>query len=77
MDNTADILIHVHPEYSPEDRCRIEEEVSNQAGVICAKFDQHRHPHALTVLYNPDSVHSSDLLGIVRKHDPDAAMAGL
>lgn len=74
---TADILVHVHPELSPEMRAKVEEEVRRCGGVISAEFDHHEHPHALLVLYNPDAVRSEKLLLVVRRHDPEASMVGL
>jgi len=74
---TVDVLIYVHPELLPEARTKIEHEVSACAGVISACFDQHKHPHALTVLYNPDAVQSKQILEVVRRHDPTSTMVGM
>ncbi|MDO9065174.1 MAG: hypothetical protein Q7U25_08190 [Sulfuricella sp.] len=75
--DTVDVLIHVHPELSPESRANVEREVMACAGVIAANFDHHRHPHALTVLYNPDEVQDKRILEVVRRHDPVATLVGL
>ena len=75
--DTVDVLIHVHPELSPEGRAKVEQEAMACNGVIAASFDHHKHPHALTVLYNPDAVHAKDVLEVVRRHDPAATMVGL
>lgn len=75
--STVDILIHVHPELSPETRAKLEEEVSACNGVISANFDHHQHPHALIVLYNPDAIQGKQMLDVVKRHDPAATMAGM
>lgn len=75
--DTADILIHVHPELSADARARLENAVLASNGVIAANFDHHKHPHALTVLYNPDATHGKAILDVVRQIDPAATMVGL
>ena len=75
--DTVDVLIHVHPELSPEARTKLELDVMANTGVIAANFDHHKHPHALTVLYNPDAVQSKQILDTVKLVDPSASMIGL
>jgi len=75
--DTPDIMIYVHPELSAEDRTKIENDVTKRAGVISAHFDHHKHPHALTVLYNLDAISEQAILASVRKYDPSASMVGL
>jgi len=75
--DTVDVLIHVHPELSPEDREKVEGEVMACTGVIAANFDHHKHPHALTVLYNLDVVQDKQILDVVRRHDPAATLVGM
>lgn len=67
----------MHPKLSPEDRSKVEQGVAVCGGVISANFDKHKHPHALTVEYNPDAVQSKQILEVVRRHDPAATMVGL
>lgn len=74
---TVDVLVYVHPELAAQDRSRLEREVAAAEGVIAANFDQHKHPHALLVQYNPDAVQSSQLLEMVRREDPAASLVGL
>lgn len=74
---TADLLIHVHPELSQQARTKVEKDVSDSNGVISAHFDHHKHPHALIVLYNPDSIKSNAILDVAKQYDPAATMAGL
>ncbi len=75
--DTVDVLIHVHPELSQEDRAKVEREVMSCAGVIAANFDKHKSPHALTVLYNPDAVQDKQILEAVRRQDPAASLVGM
>ena len=74
---TPDILIHVHPELSAEDRVKVENELMKCNGVIAANFDHHQHAHALTVLYNSDSISGKQILSAVQKFDPAASMVGM
>ena len=75
MDIT-DILIHVHPTLSAEQRAKIEEALLGSKGVVAATFS-HEHPHMLTVAYDPEAAHAGQLLQIVREWDQAATMAGL
>ena len=74
---TVDVLIHVHPELSPEDRAKVAQEVAASVGVISANFDKHKHPHLLIVQYNPDAVQASLILEMVKRLDPAASLVGL
>lgn len=74
---TVDVLIHVHPELSPQDRAKVAQEVTASVGVISANFDKHKHPHSLIVQYNPDAVQSSQILERVKRLDPAASLVGL
>lgn len=75
MDIT-DILIHVHPTLSAEQRAKIEEALLGSKGVVAATFSQ-GHPHMLTVAYDPEVAHAGELLQTVREWDAAATMAGL
>ncbi len=75
--DTPDILIHVHPDLSAEDRTTVVDNVLACAGIIAAAFNHHKHPHALTVVYNPDAISSQEILATVRKYDSLATMVGL
>ena len=73
----VDVLIYVHPELSAEDRARVVQEVGGAVGVISANFDQHKHPHALLIQYNPNATQSKQVLEAVRRHDPAATLVGI
>lgn len=75
MDIT-DILIHVHPTLSAEQRAKIEDALLGSKGVVAATFS-HGHPHMLTVAYDPEAAQSGQLLQTVREWDAAATMAGL
>lgn len=72
----ADILIHVHPTLSAEQRARIEDALSASKGVVSAHFSP-AHPHVLTVAYDPEAAQAGQLLQIVREWDQAATMVGL
>jgi hypothetical protein len=59
--NISDIMIHVHPELSAEQRTKVEDELSNQDGVISVHFS-FEHQHEMTVAYNPESVTAENIL---------------
>jgi len=75
MDIT-DILIHVHPTLSAEQRAKIEDALIASKGVVAATFS-HTHSHMLTVAYDPEAAHAAQLLQTVREWDAAATMVGL
>ncbi|VAW75927.1 hypothetical protein MNBD_GAMMA15-945 [hydrothermal vent metagenome] len=75
--NIADIVVHLHPDATPECKDRIEEELRAEEGVVSVHFSEDDHPHALVVAYNPKAVTSETLLADIRKCDQKAVMAGL
>ena len=74
--NVVDIVIHVHPELSEEQRANLQQEVHACEGVLSDCF-MDEHPHVFTVAYNPDLISSDEVLKQVRVWDPEATMAGL
>jgi hypothetical protein len=75
--NTADMLIHVHPDLDAQSRKDLENRLSGHIGVDCAEFEHREHPHSILVKYDPDAVKSMELLQMVRKIDPVATIVGL
>lgn len=73
----ADVLVYVHQELPAPERVKLEQAVMGSAGVISANFDQHAHPHALEVVYEPEMVRARQILDVVRRHDPEASLVGL
>jgi hypothetical protein len=75
--NTADMMIHVHPELDALTRTSLEKELMGRIGVDCAEFIHRPHPHELMVKYDPDAVEGMEILQMVRKVDPVATMVGM
>lgn len=75
MDIT-DIMIHVHPTLSAEQRAKIEDALIASKGVVAATFSP-THSHMLTVAYDPEAAHAGQLLETVREWDAAATMVGL
>jgi hypothetical protein len=73
----VDMVVHLHPESSRDDRETIEAQLRALDGVVSVHFSEESHPHALIVAYNPDAVSSKTVLGEVRNVDSKAVMAGL
>lgn len=74
--NIADIVVHLHPESSCDDRDKIERELRAHNGVVSVHFNAEEHPHAMVVAYNPDAITSQEVLADIRKCDAKAVMAG-
>ena len=75
--NTADMLIHVHPELDTQARSDLEKRIMVCVGVDCAEFDHHTHPHSMIVKYDPEEIQGMQILDIVRTVDPVATRVGL
>lgn len=75
--NTADMLIHVHPDLDANARDHLERWVEGRVGVDCAEFSRRTPLNALLVKYDPEEVQGMQILEMVRKIDPVAAMVGL
>ena len=73
----ADIVVHLHPESTRDDRGRIEEELRAHDGVVSVHFSEPDHPHAVVIAYDTDAVTSQDILADIRKSDSRAVMAGM
>jgi hypothetical protein len=75
--NTADMVIHVHPELDAQARSNLEKKLIGCVGVDCAEFDHHEHPHSMVVKYDPEEIQGMQILDIVRTVDPIATRVGL
>jgi len=73
----VDMVVHLHPESSHDDRETIDAQLRALDGVVSVHFSEETHPHALIVAYNPDAVSSESVLGEIRNVDRKAVMAGL
>lgn len=74
--NIVDILLHVHPDLSEDQRASIEETLSATNGIMTVHFSE-KHIHELVVSYDPDAIKSQTILAQVREWDKDVMMAGL
>ncbi len=75
--NTADLIIHIHPELNEAARKDLEKRLEGHIGIDCAEFNHHPHPHSLVVKYDPDAIQGTEILKVVRQTDPAATMSGL
>ena len=78
----ADILIHVHPTLSAEQRAKIEDALIASKGVVAATFS-HGQPHMQTVAYDSAEVGAQEALHphghphmLTVAYDPEVAHAG-
>lgn len=75
--NTADMLIHVHPELDAGARTSLERSLEGHIGIDCAEFMHQPHPHALMVRYDPEAIQGMEILDLVRRIDPEASRVSL
>jgi hypothetical protein len=75
--DTADVLIHIHPELDVSVRTNMSRKLEGHIGIECAEFNHHAHPHVLVIKFDPNAITSMQILNIVRESDPMAALAGL
>ncbi len=73
--STADIVIHVHPDLSAEERVQLEEDLSIYQGMISIRFSPER-PHLLTAVYDSNVTSSADLLAHIGERGVDATKIG-
>lgn len=74
--NIADILIHVHPELSAQQRDEMEAGIRARDGIVSVHYSS-GHLHELIVAYNPEAITSRQILELVRQWDKAATMVGL
>jgi hypothetical protein len=75
MMNVADIVIHVHPDLSAEERDKLEEDLRDYAGVISIHFNPER-PHLLTAVCDSDVTSSADILMHIGERGMEATKIG-
>jgi len=74
--SVADIVVHLHPDTTPDCKAEVEQGLRAQEGVVSVHFNEEDHPHAVVVAYDPKVVKSEKLLAVIRECDPAAVMAG-
>lgn len=71
----ADIVIHVHPDLSAEERAKLEEDLRGYEGVISIHFSE-EHRHLPKAVYDPDVTSSTDILVHIGERGVQAAKIG-
>ena len=72
----SDVVIHIDEELPDDDIYAIERHLGDVPGVYSACVND-RARHLLLVDYDPEDVHASDLLSMVREHGVGAELIGL
>ncbi len=75
--NTADMLIHVHPDLDATARVNLQRSIEAHVRVKRVEFIDRPHPHALIVRYDPEAIQGMQILDMVRRVDPEATRASL
>jgi hypothetical protein len=75
MMGMADIVIHVHPDLSADERSKLEEGRREYDGVVSIHFNPER-PHLLTAVYDPDVTSSAEILVHIGERGVEAAKIG-
>ncbi|GMQ90299.1 MAG: hypothetical protein BMS9Abin10_0658 [Gammaproteobacteria bacterium] len=73
--STADIVSHVHPDLSADERVQLEEDLGIYQGMISIRVSSER-PHLLTAVYDPDATSSADLLAHIGERGVGATKIG-
>lgn len=74
--SVSDIMIHVDETLPSETLAELEREVCADDGVISACMSKN-DSHLMMVTYNPDRIHSSQLLGHMTQRGLHAELVGL
>jgi len=74
--NVADTLIHVDEDLDSTAREKIEERMRDLVGVIATRFNPGKE-HMLSVAFDPEEIHETDLLDNVKKLGYHAELIGL
>jgi hypothetical protein len=71
----ANAVVHINEQLSTDEIHNIEKELSGVRGVVsaCAHV---KTPHLLVVDYDPQSIHSSDLLFFIERRGVHASLIG-
>ena len=71
----ANAVVHINEQLSAEQIHNIEKELSDVRGVVSACAHT-KTPHLLVVDYDPQSIHSSDLLFFIERSGVHASLVG-
>lgn len=72
----TDVIIHIDEDLRDEDIREIERDIGLVTGVYSACVND-RARHLLLVDYDPEGVHASELLSMVRQHGLGAELVGM
>jgi len=72
----SDVIIHIDEELPDEAIYELERDLGSVTGVYSACVND-RARHLMLVDYDPEGVHASDLLSMVRQHGVGAELVGL
>lgn len=72
----VDFTIHLDEELPPEEQCRLEDFVRDQAGVVSAGISI-EHPHLMMVAYDADKNKPRNILQQVQQRGLRAELIGL
>jgi hypothetical protein len=72
----SDVLIHIDEDLADEAIRQLEREICCIPGVYSACVND-RARHLMLVDYDPDGIHATDLLGMVRRRGVGAELIGL
>ena len=75
-DKMVDVLIHIDPETSHDERENLRDLILSQNGVDAAAYHDDK-PHLIIVEYDPDQVTSEKLLEVVTNKGIHAELVGL
>ena len=72
----VDVLIHIDPETSHDEREKLRDSILSQKGVDAAAYHDDK-PHLMMIEYDPDEISSESLLKVVETKGIHAELIGL
>ena len=72
----SDFMVHVDETLEPQQQCELEDFVREQEGVVSACMSV-ENPHLLTVTYDSDRGHVSDIVHHIKDRGLHASAIGL
>jgi methyl coenzyme M reductase subunit D len=72
----ADVTIHIDQNLKPEETEKLENALRNKDGVVSVHINPQKK-HLIVVEYNPETMHSADLIDIVRHQGLQGELIGL
>jgi hypothetical protein len=72
----ADFMVHLDPTLPPEEQCKLEDYVREQACVVGVGISS-ADPHLMMVAYDADCSRASDILHKIQDHGISAEIVGM